>query len=1238
MRLQRLLIQGFKSFKDRTTIEFDEGITGIIGPNGCGKSNIVDALFWVMGEQSAKHLRGNSMKDVIFSGTSKFPPASFAEVTLVLSNEEGKHIHILDKIVSPTDIQLTRKLYRDGETEYRINGVICRLKDIQEIFMDTGAGAKSYSIIAQGEINKLIQAKPEERRTIIEEVAGITKFKVRKKESVKKLDRAQDNLSKVVDLKQEVGKQLKILSHQAEKALKARDLKEKIKKSDLTLEAHREFDLLTKWISSFEEKEVLEKKSQEVQLKKVNLETECETELLKKSELEAALQQARSLKLELSKQLAAKEERLRLLDKSIEDKEKSFKQRQQELSNIEEQQEELESRLEESSGQCMEKEEEVSSLEEEIGFLLEAPLVDEEVLRDLKRQQESLKKDDLLIEKENKDLQQKIFVLDRDYEDLSTRLDEYQGELEKIEREDLKYHDDLKKISLQQQDLELQKTKSREIIESLESRLKESQTTFQEISTELKMLEEKQLFLRTQIKSLEEIENKKLFLPDDFKIFADEQGNLCSIESMVECSDVYLNAVNGSLSFLNVPLTFLEREEEHFFQEDLSKAPSFGLLSLLENRKEDREKVVSDNCFVSMSSILRTRNEESLPQQKLEAFFYHFFIGENISRQQAHEFFAKTNAALLIDKSGTFLFLNLEGVVLYLSLPKNIEISETAVGRKMILSSMKEELKTFDEELVKKKEEYHKEERIHLDIQDQLSLQEKKKNELSIQMASLETTLHHTKDLVETPKARKRVLQQKMEEASLLRAQRFSEKEKKEIELQEQVIKKDLFEEKKVFLHEEIEKMSHLFSEMKEKKLILEMNLKNTREGLLLLEKQHKNILQEKEKLLNRFEENQEFCDSFQEELMQRKIEIDELKKDNFSLNETLETSTVKLSLLEDGYNEVMIQLGDSDKLLKSYSSDLSKFEKEIVALQLKMHQIKEEEFLVFKNSLEVYQVNVRQSMKDEIEKISLLYEDWKDDDSLYLQLDDEGKEKEIIFEEFKFTRRYGKDLVELKERLKRYKKELSALGEINYMAIDDYDRVKERMDFLEGQEEELRGSMENLNEAIRLIDEKSKIKFNEAYEEVNLRFSKVFPILFMGGSAQLKLTGDLDSNECGIDIMASPPGKKMQSINLMSGGEKAMTAVALIFSIFLYRPSPFSLLDEVDAPLDDANVERFNELLHLMGRDCQFILITHNKKTMELNNSIYGITMPEPGVSKVVSVKIKDHVKEEQATQGMVS
>ena len=345
MKLKRLVIQGFKSFKDRTTVNFDRSITGIVGPNGCGKSNIVDALFWVMGEQSAKHLRGSSMKDIIFAGSSKYPPASFAEVTLVLENTRSKHIHIGQKVVAPSELALTRKLYRNGETEYRINGEHCRMRDIHEIFMDTGAGPKAYSIIAQGEIDRLVQVRPEERKTIIEEVAGVTKFKLRRKESLKKIEQTRSNLERIEDLRLEIEKNLKSLKKQSERAARAKDLKDKIEKSELLVSSHSVYSILKNYREGARTIQEKRMDMESWKLRKNSLEVGLEGERHQRDEKRSRLEIRMNRCNEISQNLAAGKERFLGLEKSLSEKEEQIQTRLEEADEFQKELEERRVRL-----------------------------------------------------------------------------------------------------------------------------------------------------------------------------------------------------------------------------------------------------------------------------------------------------------------------------------------------------------------------------------------------------------------------------------------------------------------------------------------------------------------------------------------------------------------------------------------------------------------------------------------------------------------------------------------------------------------------------------------------------------------------------------------------------------------------------------------------------------------------------------------------------------------------------
>ena len=341
-----------------------------------------------------------------------------------------------------------------------------------------------------------------------------------------------------------------------------------------------------------------------------------------------------------------------------------------------------------------------------------------------------------------------------------------------------------------------------------------------------------------------------------------------------------------------------------------------------------------------------------------------------------------------------------------------------------------------------------------------------------------------------------------------------------------------------------------------------------------------------------------------------------------FQNSEDLKEREQVLSGLKVELAQLLLGMQEREDEVKELNQKSNNTEKEIVSRKIKLEQNITDEEQVVRNLFEKYRINLRKDLAIYLELDEGIIDLLKDVSTMYVQETENGP-VELIAEPYEFTRRYGQDLKDCSSKLKQYKQELNRLGEINWQAIEDYERQKLRSEFLKVQEDELRISLEDLHRAIEHIDSKSRERFKHAFNEVNTRFEKVFPIIFGGGNAHLKVVGDIDSPECGVDIIAQPPGKKMVNINLMSGGEKALTAVSLIFSIFLVKPSPFCLLDEVDAPLDDANVGRFNELLREMSNESQFILITHNKKTMELNDTLYGVTMQEPGVSKAVSVQL---------------
>lgn len=1223
MKLKRLILQGFKSFKDRTVIHFDEGITGIVGPNGCGKSNVVDALFWVMGEQSAKHLRGASMKDLIFAGSSKYTPAGFAEVSLVLENDEGKHIHIGHQVSSPTEIQLTRKLYRNGETEYRINDVPCRLRDIQEVFMDTGAGAKSYSIIAQGEINRLVQAKPEERRVMIEEVAGITKFKVRKKESLKKIEQTEQNLARLNDLQQEIEKNLKSLEKQAEKAERARSLKEKVQRYDLIVHAHKEFDLL----KNFKEgKSIVNARSEENEnyfARKNVIEIGLEEERFRKDDETAKIEDLQKEFNSMSKELAASEERLVYLCKTQSEKEKLIETRESEIVSINQ---ELTGRLEKLDSLKAELETWEKKGEEDNDFaLLEERVEHLKEELDFKTESWNDLKDEIEKEKEafNK--------IDQDLFRNTSRLEEYAAQLQDLTKE-------IEALEAQYSGVNTQIVSEREAVsvaEKLSVELKEKEvglrTTIDEMSAEVKMEEQnfaaksKTLIQSdSKLQSLIEVNNSLAGKKEGISSFLKENAEGFSLlGTLIKCDEKYTKAVQLLLvEFLETLVTtagtdadlfsWIENNEKNL---DYLKMVSTEKLSV---ETVARLKMSLGDDLLSLTDILEM---DSDLKNKMASFLDGYFIASELSSEAMSSLSADIRFKAVANLNGSRKITNLNGAKL-ISIATSTDEAQGVVARnnlieelKILTSALTNEVQILEMSSAQKRTSLETKKAEFDILRDQVAearaMFSAKKSALDAKLSNFESGF-----------TRLEILKNRKQEISKLRLDMIESEEtlsRKKEELTSSLNDKtSRFDE----IQEEVEIQKSSFEDERSLLLQKQVEARSFESTLKSLNSQIEDLEGQIDRLNQRLETSSSLVANYNSEIAQIVIELEKLEASNKETSIILSDKEDVLNLLKDSLGQLLLSMKDREDEVKTITASINKNQRDIAEFEVKLSQYVVEEEQNVRNIFEKYQIDLRDTLGRFLEYSETDYQELKDINSMYWMESDEGL-KEIEKNSFEFVRRFGQDLKECSDKLKNYKLEFGRLGDINWQAIEDYDRQKLRADFLRVQEVELKSSLEDLQKAIAHIDEKSKARFQAAYDEVNMRFQKVFPIIFGGGSADLKIVGDINDAECGIDIVAQPPGKKMQNINLMSGGEKAMTAVSLIFSIFLVKPSPFCLLDEVDAPLDDANVGRFNELLREMSSDSQFILITHNKKTMELNDTLYGVTMQEPGVSKAVSVQL---------------
>ncbi|MGZ3787120.1 MAG: chromosome segregation protein SMC [Bacteriovorax sp.] len=1223
MKLKRLILQGFKSFKDRTVIHFDEGITGIVGPNGCGKSNVVDALFWVMGEQSAKHLRGSTMKDVIFAGSSKYTPASFAEVSLVLENDEGKHIHIGHQVATPSEIQLTRKLYRNGETEYRINDVPCRLRDIQEVFMDTGAGAKSYSIIAQGEINRLVQAKPEERRVMIEEVAGITKFKVRKKESLKKIEQTEQNLARLNDLQQEIEKNLKSLEKQAEKAERARDLKQRVEKYDLIVHSHKEFDLLKNYKEGKTVVDLRTEENENFSTRKNIIEIGLEEERFRKDEETAKIEELQKEFNTISKELAAAEERLVYLCKTQSEKEKLIETREGEIASVNQ---ELAGRLEKLETLKAELDAWEKKGEEDNDFdLLEERVEHLKEELEFKTQSWNDLKDEIEAEKDafNK-IDQELFRNTSRLEEYAASLQDLTKEIEALEAQ---YSGVNTQIVAEREAVALAEKNSVELkdkeialraeIDGANGLVKELEQNFQAQSKTLIQTESK---LQSLIEVNKSLEGKKEGISAFLKEHAD---GFALLGTLIKCEARYTKAVQTLLSEFMETLVATAPSDSDLFSWIEANEKNLDYLKMTSSEKLSVEtiarlKLTLGDDLVSLSDILEMGAEL---KEKMSAFLDGYFIANTLSTDSMSSLSADIRFKAIASVDGARKVANLNGAKL-VSIQVTSDEAQGFVARnnkieelKVVVATLQAEVTALEAKALSERAKLEEQKTTFDSLRDQAA-------EARAQFGAKKSALDAKLSSFESGFTRLEILKNRKQEISKSRLDMIESEEKlsrKKEELSSTLAEKaSRFDE----LAEEVEIQKSSYEDERSELLEKQVEARSFESTLKSLNSQIEDLNGQIERLNQRLESNKTLVANYNSEIDQIISELEDLEASNKETSLVLSDKEDVLNLLKDSLGQLLLSMKDREDEVKTITSSMNKNQREISELEVKLSQYIIEEEQNVRNIFEKYQIDLRAVLGKFLEYQESDYLELKDVNSMFWMETEEGT-KEIERKDFEFVRRYGQDLKECSDKLKNYRLEFGRLGDINWQAIEDYERQKLRADFLKVQEVELKSSLEDLQKAIAHIDEKSKARFQAAYDEVNVRFQKVFPIIFGGGSADLKIVGDINDAECGIDIVAQPPGKKMQNINLMSGGEKAMTAVSLIFSIFLVKPSPFCLLDEVDAPLDDANVGRFNELLREMSSDSQFILITHNKKTMELNDTLYGVTMQEPGVSKAVSVQL---------------
>ena len=1180
MYLKRLELQGFKSFADKTVLELMPGITTVIGPNGSGKSNISDAIRWVLGEQSMKSLRGTKSLDIIFAGTQNRKSLGFAEASLVFDNSDGA------LPIEYTEVTVTRKIYRSGETGYFINKVPCRLKDVLELFMDTGIGKDGYSIIGQGKIDEILSNKSEDRRHIFEEAAGIVKFRTRKEESEKKLEHTKLNLLRINDILSEIEGNLEPLQMQSDKAKKYLNLREELKSIEIGLFVYN----IEKYKKDLEEVvhaiEVMQNQNneEEQKLEKIKLlKEELQNSI---NSITEEIENMSNLGFESQKQIeqlnsdinvsktriANNNENSGRYLKEIEEQQEHIKELKEEIEqkeakkdNLKQNKEKFEKELNEKQAELDELTKKLSSKELEIeGY---KKTVDENVDRKYELQSEintqninyqNFEKRQAQIKQE---MQSTISELD------STRLnkEDIVKEFNKIENKRNKAKKSLDDIAKQRQEANQKIKRFESDINALSSemRIKDSRRKFL-VETE----KEKEGYIRSVKSLLQDCENIKDL----------GKGMHGVLANVIDVPDDLQTAIEMCLgaSLQNIVTeteTDAKRLVEHLRKNNLGRA-SFLPISSVKGKKLDKVKG-SNQGVVGVASDL-VKYDKKYEQIILNLLGRTVIVDNmdtaiNVAKQNGYTFRIVTKEGDLINPSGAITGGSVsKKTVNILGRGKEIEKLEKEVA----------ELKEKISKLEKEKEEFEESIEGILELSENL---EKELQEIEITYATEKQKVVSIDENVE--KLEKRLARLREEEKSLEQQKEEAVSKKGEIQVEINKINEQ---------NEELSKVINEYAELNkdDQKYIDDLNfdITNLKISVSSFDESETSI-QEIQERINQELENARIS------IENKNTQIEQIKQDN--------------EALENSIKEILEKIEEIKQNVQNSSSKIE---------ELKQKRVEQNELLAKQENELTDKFKIIEDLKGQLVKLDVKKTKLDDDiNGIYNKM----------WEEYELTPNNVGDYprpenVQLTQRrVNVLRTEIKELGSVNIDSIEEYKNLKDRYDFMSEQRLDLENTMSKLRNVISDMTQIMKDQFREKFKIINKNFGEVFAELFNGGKAELTLEDEDNILECGIEINAQPPGKKLQNMMLLSGGEKAFTAIALLFAILKINPAPFCVLDEIEAALDDVNVFRYADYLKKFTQNTQFLVITHRKGTMEAADTVYGVTMEESGISKLLSMKL---------------
>lgn len=1181
MYLKSIELQGFKSFANKINFEFHDGITAIVGPNGSGKSNVADAVRWVLGEQSSKQLRGSNMQDVIFSGTQNRKPQGYAYAALTLDNSD----HSL--AIDYDEVTVGRRVYRSGESEYTLNGTPCRLKDVYELFYDTGIGKEGYSIIGQGQIDKILSGKPEDRRELFDETAGIVKYKKRKAAAQKKLENEQVNLNRVSDILGELEKQFGPLERQSEKAKEYLKLKEELKKYDINgylLESSQIKDKLT---ASGKDSEIVGGHLDELSVQSESLRNQYEELEKELSELENRINSDKEKANNLGIQSENLNGQIKVTYEQINTEKAGIAHIQSRLSDIEK---EINARIAEKEGISASKGEiniQLDETDDRITQLEEVIEKENAVIAELTKSVTEIKESFYQAMSEKAGLDAKMQHFEDLKEQNQTRKQELAQKLQRFKEET----DQQKKLMLtlsQEKDrisseFTLLKAREKELNEKIQRSRSDSEKTaalcdakkneYNSCSTRLESLRNIAERYEGYGNSVRKVMESRSQFPGIIGVVAD------LIEVPSEYETAIETALGGTIQNIVTDNEQTAKKAIGFLKANKYGRATFLPLTGINSRGEfSKSQVLSEKGVIGLAdSLVKIKGGNN---ELLKYLLGKTVVADNID-----------NAILLSRKyQQTLKIVTLEGELFN----PGGAVSGGAYRNNSNLLGRKRELEELESSKNKAFEELK-------------SLEESRKN-IRQETESLMASLNETRTALQNNK----INENKNSIQSLAAKQRNDElkNQKEDIEKENALIKQQLIT---------IEQSK---GDIKDSAKLVTGRSKDAQKELTKLEKKLAAEIEKKEKHALELENlklefsNLSQRDSFILENMDRvDREKEKLEEEKSELKENIKAAEDRINEKDSHISEIRQQIKVSEAETEKLNDTLGKLIKsrdEKMSVQ-KGYFDKKEEISAQISSLEKEKFRLESIIEKLTEQLDKYAE--------YLWSEYEMTPSEAAGYEIKL----GISLTEIKKQISQLKQSIKNLGPVNVNSIEDFKDVSERYFFMKAQHEDLIKAQESLIKIIGELDEGMRKQFKEKFADIQAEFDRVFKELFGGGKGTLELMEDEDVLEAGIQIIAQPPGKKLQNMMQLSGGEKALTAISLLFAIQNLKPSPFCLLDEIEAALDDSNVTRYAEYLAKLKQNTQFIVITHRRGTMAIADRLYGITMQEKGVSTLVSVDLTD-------------